>query len=197
MKQATKRLISSAAALILFMATFFVFVSFVAPAFQEAQELRGEELGLQNVIKNQKEITDRVKKAISEYNGEGDARDAVSEVLPLSPNVAQALAGINGMSEMNHIALQSVSLQAASNQANMPSPGLSAASSTSIIRPIGVLNFQIKLTGTYEDFKSFIQNLETDIRIADVKTVAIDHAGKPNQNSFLYTVVASMYYQTP
>ncbi len=202
MKQATKRLMSSATALVLFAATFFVFFSFVSPAFQAAEDLRGEEIGHENVIATQKEITDRVKHAIAEYQGEGDARDAVAAVLPLTPDVAAALAGISGIAGNNHLALQSVSLQAAANETNIPA-GLHVASSTSLIRPIGVLNFQMKLAGSYGDFKSFLQNLETNMRIADVKTLTIEHEGKPlnsiqgkqNQDNFLYTVVASMYYQ--
>ena len=73
------------------------------------------------------------------------------------------------------------------------------------MKPLGSFSFRLAASGSYENFKNFLSEIETNIRIFDVKTVALQPAGvaaqtgakaASSQDAFNYTITVATYYQT-
>jgi hypothetical protein len=93
-------------------------------------------------------------------------------------------------------------------QVTQPSTGGSGTASTvQIIKPLGQIVLQITAAGSYENLKSFLMGLETNIRIFDVQGISITPAQTPvvfgkNLNTvspdlFTYNIKVVTYYQAP
>lgn len=202
MKQFTKRLLSSVIAIIFIVAAFVVFFNLVRPAYDSVQKMRGEQLSRARFIEDEKAIIGQVKKLVDDYRGEEKIQELVSLVLPLRADAAGALMQLSGLAEANHLTLQTVSVAApalqniAAEVSSQSVGGGEGGARTTFIKPIGLLNVQGRLVGTYGDFKAFLKQVETNVRIFDVKNINLQPAGKPNQDSYAYEVTITAYYQS-
>lgn len=201
MKQSVKRLLSSALALLLVVGSFVTFFNFIQPVYDQVSELKGEILGQKDLVKHEQDVINAVQKLVSVYNQSQGQRDSLSAALPDSPSLAEALTQLNGLAAQNHLTPQAYSLSAPttiipeSARRDPAHPG-----SGSLVQPVSTVVFQIKLLGSYEDFKSFLAGLEENIRIMDVKSLNLQAAtaptGKSAQNLFAYDLTVAAYYQT-
>ncbi len=199
MRQSTKRLLSSALALIFIVAAFIIFFSLIKPVYEDAQRMKGEEMSRKLFVDNQKKVVEKIKKLINDYKGEEKIQEVASLVLPSNPDVAGALAQINNLAKVNNLNPQGFSITVPSLQNIAPtqsSKGEQAGIAAMISRPVGLLNIQTRLSGSYGDFKTFLKQLETNIRILDIKNLQMGQAGKPNQDVYSYDITVVTYYQS-
>lgn len=193
MKQSTKRLLSLVISFTLFVATLIIYFSFISPANTEEQAIKAEMLSRQNFINNQKAAIGQVKNLINAYKGEGQLQEVVSSILPYSGDLAGAFSQINGLAQANRLLVNSF---IAGVPVDLPSVGQKISSQIQT-KGYGSVDFQIEMTGSYGDFKAFLNNLETNIRIFDVKKIGMQPAGKANQDLYTYNLTVATYYQTP
>lgn len=194
MKQSTKRLLSSVLALVFVVAAFVIFFEFIQPAYGDALALRGEERSRSLFLENQRKVIDEVKNLVSAYEGEKDLERVVSAVIPLDPELGEAIAQLNGLAIINKIAPQSFSVTASVIE-NVAPPAVGGEAPATLIKPIGTLHLQTRLVGSYGDFKAFLRNLESNIRLFDVKVLTLQPAGKPDQDLYAYDLTVATYYQ--
>lgn len=189
-----------AVAFTLVAAAFIVYFNFTQPAYQEAQGIKAKVISRQNFVQNQQAAISLVKNSIASYKGEGQLQDIVSLALPLDPDLAGAFAQITSLIQNNRLALQgiTVSLPVMQTISTQSLPGKTgAAFSSTILKPFGVVTFQIRLIGSYEDFKAFLKNLQSNIRIFDIQKISFQSAAKSDQNLYVYDVTVNTYYQGP
>ena len=91
---------------------------------------------------------------------------------------------------MNKLALQQISIVPVG-------AGAVNKESKAIVKPICTLNVQLQLSGTYEDFKLFLRGLETNIRIANLRSVSVVPVGDSSQNFYNFELSVATYYQNP
>ena len=179
-------------------AAFLVYFNLAEPVYQEAQERKAQAMSRESFVKNQQASILQVKNSIASYKGEGQFQDAVSLALPLNPDLAGAFAQIASLVQNNRLALQGITVNVPAMQ-TISTKSLSGktggASAATILKPFGVVTFQIRLIGSYEDFKAFLKNLESNIRIFDIQKINFQPAAKPDQNIYAYDVTVSTYYQ--
>lgn len=192
MKQSSKRLISLAAAVVFLFVALILYFNFIQPAYSDAEQVKSDMLAKQEFVNSQKSAIEQVKKQIAQYQGKGDVVQAISLALPLSKNQADAFHVISGLADVHRLSLQAFAASAAAAQNIAPGQ----ASSTTVVRPSSSLLFQMKFAGSYADFKAFVQNLETNIRIFDVRNIGVAPLGKPGQDFFTFDLTVATYYQT-
>lgn len=192
MKQSTKRLISFAIALAFIFAALFVFSSLIRPAYTEAQRVKSELLSRQTLLENQKAAVEQVKALIDSYRGEGTFVEAASFVLPNSKQEAEAVHQITQLASINALTLQTLAVSSPSVQ-NLGRNGISQ--DAGLAKPVGNLNIQMRVAGTYDSFKTFLENIETNIRIMDVRNMAVSPVGKSNQDFYVFDLTVVAYYQ--
>lgn len=192
MKPSTKRLVSLVGALVLVFAALVVYFNLTVPEYDVIDKTRGDVASRQLLSDAQQGAIKQVQKLISDYQGKNQIRDTVSLALPTVLDQGGILHQVQTLASVNKLSMQSFSISAPVSQSISV-----AASSSAIIRPIGNLNFQFRVVGTYEDFKNFLGNLETNIRIFDIRSASVDPLGKPNQDFYGFDLTVVTYYQNP
>lgn len=176
------------------MATLVVYFSLIVPANDEGQEIKAQTIARQNFVDGQKAAISQVQKLIDSYKGEGQLQDVVSSILPMSEDLAGAFSQVGGLVQNNRLLMQ-VTTVSVSAEDSVYGKNAGGAPGRQLARPFKPVNFQVKAVGTYEDFKSFLKNLETNIRIFDANRIDIQPAGKPNQDIYTYDITITTYYQ--
>jgi hypothetical protein len=124
--------------------------------------------------------------------------------LPVGPDVSGALAQIYGIATNANVTIQGAEISTQAVQAvAAPATTVGAAAATgSIVKPTGTVSFQVTGSASYESFKSFLQELETNIRIFDVTAISLQPAAiaatktqTANMDMFNYTITVVTYYQ--
>lgn len=206
MKQITKRFVSMIVSLILLVGALILYFDFIAPAYRDSQEVKAEELSRQAFIDTQRAAVKQVQNLISAYQGQGELREAVSLALPLHEDFAGILAELDGVARASNLAPQAFSAAAGSAQPlgrvststrSLEGGKQEVSPGARLRRPINTLTFTVKFAGTYEDLKSFLEKLETNIRIFDVRSLNIQAAAKATQDLLTYDITIATYYQNP
>ncbi|MEK7546628.1 MAG: hypothetical protein AAB536_00370 [Patescibacteria group bacterium] len=193
MKQTTKRFLSLIISFVLFTATMIVYFNLILPANEDDQNIRAQVISRQDFVDNQKAAISQLQKLIDSYKGKGELQGVVSSILPLSPDLAGVFSQISGLVQVNELLMQGTTVSLPVNFVASDE----GASGQLLVKPFGSVDFQVKIIGSYEDFKSFLGNLETNIRIFDVKKIDLQPAGKPSQNIYTYDLTITAYYQNP
>ena len=186
MKASTKRFSSILLAILIFIASLFIYSSLIRPAYSEIKSLRAEIASRLKLINKNEVFVQQVKKLLTEYQDVAKVQETTSLILPLEQNTPQTVNQINGLSEFNKLTIEFLSVQ---QLAIKPSdqPGL--------VKGLGVLRYNLRLTGTYENFKLFLQAAETNVNLMDLVSLKIEQATKSAQDNLSYTITMDTYYQ--
>ncbi len=191
MKQSVKRLFSSFLALLFVVVAFIVFFNMVQPAYVGVSDLKGKDASLNNLLDEQRHVLGEIQKLIGIYESSQTVRDVVSVALPMQPDQAPALSHLNWIAQANGLSAQSFNI-------SLPPRVLTEEArreGASLVQPVFPVSFQIKMVGTYPDFKNFLSNLETNVRVFDVSALSIQPATGGKGSVFSYDLTATAYYQ--
>jgi len=204
MKQSSKRLMSLFLSFIFMVAAFVLFFELVEPTYNEMQGLRSNQLGEENYLSTQTALVKQVQTTLNTYQNEAQGAANVALAMPSGEDVAGALAQLEGISTNNGITIESISVTTPAIQTQTTAGGANAASPINFVKPLENVTFRIAASGSYESFKNFLSEIETNIRIFDVKTVSLQPAsgivatnGKSPlfQDMFSYSLTVAAYYQ--
>lgn len=208
MKQETKRIYSLVVAAFIIVMAVVVYFEFIVPAYSTIESIKGEEEGEATLYANESQIVNQGKGLLSTYESNTSSSQTVAMALPVGPDLSGALAQIYGIAANANVTVQNVgvsvqAVQAAASQGSAAGSQIAgAAAAGSVIEPTATVSFQISGSGSYESVKTFLQGLETNIRIFDVTAVSLDPAGiaatktQPgNPDMFNYTITVVTYYQ--
>ena len=176
-------------ALLMVAGAVFVFLELVRPEYVELEHLRGLLFSKKELVEAQEEIIAEVSAALSNYEGIENRQEVVSLALPLTADQGRIFYEVQKLAEMNTLSMQAFQASAASISPE------NKRSATFTVKPFQTLNFQIRLVGTYENFKKFLEAAETNVRILDIKSVSIEPIGRPNQDFYTFILSAATYYQ--
>lgn len=185
-------------AIVLIVGAFVVLVDLTIPAYQDAEKVKSDELSRQAFLDRQKKAIDQVKSLLGTYEGQVDAQEKVSLALPQNQDLAGILAQLNGLAQASGLVPQvfSASVTEVQNPSDASQKGQKALTDT-LVRPVGTIALQTKFIGPYDNLKSFLQKLETNIRIFDVRSLNVQPVSKSSQDLYSYDVAVVTYYQNP
>lgn len=193
MRQSTKRLASLGGVLVLLLAALITYLNFTSPSYQAAQDIKSQMLSRSNLVETQKAAIAQVEKLINQSAAEDQLKQVVALALPPSKDESDVIHQLNTLGTVNHLSIQSM---VAVSQTREPPASVARATSTiDLVKPQSTVGVQVRLAGSYEDFKTFLKNIETNVRIFDVKTISIDPLGKPNQDTYSFDLTVATYYQ--
>lgn len=198
MKQGTKRFVSMVLSLVLVVAAFVVFFDLIQPTYSDAQAVRAQEISQQQLVNSQKVAVQQAQSLIQEYQNQQNVQQQVSYVLPLSPDIAGALTQLNGLAAANGIQITAITVNAPSTNNTATAAALAQGSQQNqqmLVKPTASIDFELKFTGSYESFKSFLSELETNLRVFDVKSINLAPAGNQS-DSYTFDITVTTYYQT-
>ncbi len=186
MKPSTQRLIIILGSFALMIASIYVLVSLLIPSYQGVQSLRLQRAQAVNLYENQVEASNKIGGLINQYNSLATVQEALSVILPTEPQTSILMNDVQALAANNSVVLNSISFQY---------PPIAKAPS-SIVLGLGTIRITANLTGSYESFKAFLRDIETNIRVIDVNSLRIDGGGVSKQTNLTYNLIMDAYYQS-
>lgn len=185
MKASTKRVVSILLTLLLFIATLVFYTYLLKPAYLEVRNQRAEIASRLNLINEHERVLSKIQALLKEYQNTAQFNNTISSILPIGPNSASAVNQIVTLAKLNRLGIFTLKVQQLA---------IKPSSQPTLVKGIGTLRFTLKLGGSYESFKSFLQNLETNINLMDVVDLKIEPS-TAGATDFLYTITIDTYYQ--
>ena len=193
MRPSSKRLTSIGLALIIFIVAFVFYSALIKKEFTSIQQLRGEVGAKTQLLVEQQNAVSQIRSLLQQYEGVAQLQQTISLSLPQEEDLASVVAQFNAIANNSGVSIESINVSVAPIQ---------ATAASSLVYGYGVSKFDLRVIGSYEAFKSFIQSLETNVRLMDVKSIklgSMSTAGtgqKTQQNIFNYDLSVETYYQT-
>ena len=187
MKTSSKRILFILSALAFLIGSVVVYSSFIKNVYDEVVVLRGSLISKQDTYNQFSGTFNQVQALIADYQNKGDVQNKMSLILPKDRNVSYLVGQIVGLAEANGISISSLSTQILPVQ----------PSQSKVIRNIGRIKAEVKLSGSYAGFKAFLRQLENNILILDVTDLKVDVTpAKTGAVSLDYSISVTSYYQT-
>ena len=152
---------------------------------QEAENLRNISAELDELIQNRDALTKIVNTVPKTDLGKIDL------ALPSGPRSAEFLTLLEALAQKNRVALKQVNLTEPSLEARgQPRPG--GTVSMPGANTFRELPTTLNASGSYESFKSFLKDLERNLRIIDVESISFSGGGN---NQLDFNIRGKTYYQ--
>jgi Tfp pilus assembly protein PilO len=201
MRVSTKRILSGILSLFFLFLAFIIFIYFIKPVYEETQNLRAEALQKENQLNKQKVLIREFQNLVEKYGNQKDVQQVFSLILPTNLAIGDALTQINGLLSYNNMLGMSFNVSRPVIQ-NL----YSATPSANFLKPVGTFDITFKFSGSYEDFKNFLNQLETNIRIFDIKNLSISplsinlqslpKTSTSTAQRLSYDITVTTYYQS-
>mgnify|MGYP001565121079 CR=1 FL=1 len=198
MKQSAKRLSSMVMVLILVIVAFVIFFNFTQPAYKDVQIMRGEKIGRQAFVDSKQAVIKQVQNLIKSFKDDAELKStqaAVNLSFPIDQNVEYALTQISGLLNLNDLTIESIGIAEVVASKSQRTAASSAATSKNFVKPVNKVSFTLSLMGSYSNFKSFLENLETNIRIFDIEQISLSPFSQKNPNLYNFSLKITAYYQ--
>lgn len=188
MKASSKRTLSILLSIFLFIGSLMIYAYLLKPAYEKVKVQKSEIASRSETVKEYEGIINRVKSLLEQYENAAQMQETMSVILPTDQNVAESINQINGLAYFNNL---SISRLAVRELAIAPS-----TDKAKLIKGIGTLRINIRLSGDYGAIKSFLQNLETNLNLMDVVSLRVEPvSGAKAGSSFDYVAEIDTYYQ--
>jgi len=188
MKGSTKRILSIGFSAIFFIATLAVYGNFISPEMATIQEKRSKVNAKQMLFETQQIAVSQVEQVISTFQNASKFKETVSLAIPESPNVTNALGQLQAIARSNQVEFMKFSIK--------QNPPL--ASSGLLVQSLNALSLDIGVRGTYQAVKGFLRALETNVRIANTKTVSFGlpkESGQGSEQFYDLNLSVDIFYQ--
>lgn len=188
MRASTRRMFSFLVSMVFIFGGMIIYGMMVIPSYDRIQELRATQLSREQFFNDQESVFKQIDGLLTNYKGNGSAQDAVTLSLPNEAQVSQVLGNIQSLAFLNNITLAAAQTEILPFQVPVGAP--------SYIKNRGAVKITIGATGNYQDFKKMLSQIETNVRIMDVKQMTIKTgAGAASADKLQYSFIVNAYYQ--
>lgn len=189
MKETTKQTVAILSITVLLGVSIFVFLKFTLPAFDNFIALKTQITEKQQI---KAELTRRkqvVMDIYSKYQTIGADLDRIRLALPSDPQLAEVLSSLNTIASTSNIVLGDISFRELSP--------VKTTSKTKNQVPYTTIEVTINVEGSFVNIQTFVQEIEREIRIMDIKQLIIHSVMMTPQFSSNKTTSKTKNYNTP
>lgn len=152
--------------IIMILASIGGFILYIVPTYTDAQAVNQKKVEYLELLANGRQLEERRDKLLQIYSSVSPAdRDRLERILPANPDNVKLILEIEGLAKAQGLNLQNVKIKESSedqkNQNNRTTQRISP--------DIGSLTLEFTIVGPYPGYVSFINSLETNLRIMNVK----------------------------
>lgn len=185
MKHSFKGVINILLAAALLIGAMFIYSNFIKPAYDEIKEKQGEFNVKEAEYEKSKLIFEESRQILSSFQDSQGLKDTLFLILPPEQKIPEALYQISGMASLSGLTLGLVS-----TEESAITPTISP-----LLKNVGTLKINVKMSGAYEAFKSFAEKLENNIRLFGVNSIRITKSENVS-NVFDFMLEIGAFYQT-
>lgn len=165
MKSSTKRILSIVLAGLFFIAALVVYGNLIRPKINEVNEKRAIVFAKENFLKNQQASVAQIQNLIGQMQNTEKVKTSIALAMPGGTDITQALNQLNAIARNNQVEFLSFSIGQGRIQSKPPSELL--------VRRVVESDAKISVLGSYENVKSFLEGVETNVRVSNVKKVSL------------------------
>jgi Tfp pilus assembly protein PilO len=142
-------------------------VVYVVPTFQETQEVKTEEQELDRALANARRLQERRAELTTQFNSFTDEElEAIDTLVPDNIDNVKLIIELDALASRHGLAIQNINVVDDSNQATNEELALVAE------QEYGTIELDFTVTGPYERFVSFVEDVERSLRLIDVQSIA-------------------------
>jgi Tfp pilus assembly protein PilO len=195
MKESTKRNLSLILIIVFFIVAFVVFFNYTWPALLKVLDANDKLKVVKQNYAKQLQSLQMAKQIIDQYKNLTNVNQTISLTLPKSEEIYNVITQLNKISQNSGLLLQSISLQRSAST----SQTTSTTKTESLINKPQTITLTLNLVGTYEAFKTWLEAIETNIRLMDITNInfsgVLSSEKSTTANIFNYRVTLNTYYQ--
>ncbi|MDP3646432.1 MAG: hypothetical protein Q8R25_05075 [bacterium] len=153
-----------------------IFFSYTQPAYDDSQTVRTTIAGYNRALQKAAELQSLKQQLLSRYNAlNPNDIDRLQKLLPDHVDNIRLILDMDNMAATRHMALSNVDISGNDSSAGLKQPVIGALGASS--RKYDSLTLGFTATGTYTDFKQFLQDLQISLRIVDFVSLTIAPSG--------------------
>jgi Tfp pilus assembly protein PilO len=188
MKYTTRRNISLFIAGVLLIASISVFFGLDWPVLREIRELSSKLAQERVQYEEQFQAVQTAKSIINQYKTLTGVSQAISLSVPRGPEIQNVISQLDNLAVQSGLDVQNISFE---------TPAVSSLGEQrgGIALENRILVVSLALSGSYQSFKTWLNAIESNIRLMDVKNISFSSFGGGVIDQFNFKVVLTSYYQ--
>lgn len=175
---------------------------FVLPKYQTLNENRTQLEAKRADLNSKKSSLSGVKSLVKSLDTDRDKLQQVEEALPAAPAVPELLANLDHLAQKSGMLVNNIEMTLPRNEDEEGGPRGSTELSRgermdnliSSADNIGIIQIDMNLIGPYSNFKTFLQNLQQNMRLMDINSIT-SALGADEQGNQHYSIKVYSYYQ--
>ncbi|MBI5421487.1 MAG: hypothetical protein HZA35_04240 [Parcubacteria group bacterium] len=179
-----KQFVSILLAVALFLGSIVIIATLDQPAVSDVVQARADRDDAQKVFETQKQLINSAKATLQQYEDLGKMTERFGFVLPISAEYGELTNNVLGLAGANGLKAGSMTFTQG-DISSPPQPDIPT-------KGFGTMTVNLALEGPYAGFRSFIEKLETNSRLLDVKEVQVSQQG----DTLHYQLTLLVYYQS-
>ncbi len=195
MKETAKRNISLILVIVFFGAAMIVFFTLSWPNLTKVFDLNSVLNESKKEYEKQNQSLQLAKSIIEQYKNLNDVNQAVSLTMPKTDEIYNIIVQLNKIAESSGMSIEGLSLKEVINNNELDDSN----NRQNLVKPYRTISINTSLNGSYESFKTWLELVETNIRLMDVKSVSFEgvnlSSNKLINNFFNFNVNLDIYYQ--
>lgn len=171
-------------ALILILLSIGIFYTFTTRQYGDAQALADQAKEYRNVIDNAQKIAEARDNLLTSYESiPATEKDRLAKALPSNIDTVEIARDLDGIAGGYGITLKNIQVDTKSSNGQIVLPDYQA--------PYNKVTISFTFVASYQSFVKFMEDLEKNLRIMDVKSV---HFEVGENNLYEHTVVVETYW---
>ena len=142
-----------------------LFFSYIDPAYKAVQALKVQESRLDDALEDTKELTAQRSTLLQRYRDISDVnRSKLNKLLPDNVDNVRLIIDIDSIAETYNLVIRDYAFREF---------GSTAADTRSDQNPLGTASLSFSVLGSYADFKAFLYDIESSLRLMDVTLLEV------------------------
>ncbi len=192
MRTSSKRILSIGLSLLFFIGILLVYGTLIRPAMSAVGKTRSLVASKETLFNNQKNAVAQVQDLVSQYQNAATLQETVGLAIPIGSHVTDAMGQLYAVAKQASVSLQSFGVH------SLPLEVTKEA----LVKRLGKIEVNLAVQGSYENIKTFLRYLETNVRVATITSMQftplasgfIQNIAQGSDN-YTLNLVVQLYYQ--
>jgi Tfp pilus assembly protein PilO len=173
------------------------FMMFTNPMYQEVKAMNMQAAQYDSALTNSQKLqTERDALSVKYHTIAPDSLSRLTSLLPDNADNIRLIIDIQRMAQSYGLSISSIKFDATEGQKGTTSSTLAAVSASDLAqasKEYGTFHLEFSTTASYENFRKFLKDIETSLRLTDVESIDFN-ADTNNTGSYTYTVKLKTYW---
>lgn len=188
---------------IVIVVSIFIFVAILffldLPAYNQFTSFREEIKSNKEFLQEKEELVAKVSQLKQVYESRKNEFDKVYYTLPLGEDIPNLIVQLEALAAENGLLLKSITFVKKPKAVFVPAEeeGVQGQAAVSAEKNYKTVSIALSTIGSYQAFSSFLEALELNVRLMDIKSIGFLSPEKGTEGSSIFTFSISLetYYQ--